>query len=76
MNAEPNLPIKPNTKEIYKNVKQYHSSHIFCFRKHVRILKYLCALTVARVVWIMQTGLFIGGGSVVIAASVLNAECH
>ena len=76
MNAEPSLPIKPNTKEIYKNVKQYHSYHTFCFRKHLCILKYLCDLTMARVVWIMGTALFIGEGSAVTAASILNAECY
>lgn len=76
LHAELSLPIKPNTKEIYKNVKQYNSSHIFCFRKHLCILKYLCALTMTSIVWIMGTALFIGEGSAVIAASVLNAECY
>ena len=28
------------------------------------------------IVWIMGTALFIGEGSAVIAASVLNAECY
>lgn len=30
----------------------------------------------ARIVWIMGTALFIGEGSAVIAASILNAECY